>query len=109
MIGSSRPHSMFFELSNGAHAFQRNFIAATNPMHQGPANTTPSSVRWKIGAYFDGVVDRISPIALNRAAIAMMASSRLPCAVAILPFSPSRSKNHSCGGIEHGPTTMAAR
>ena len=84
-------------------------MALKKPMHQGCGSAIPSSVFSKIGACLAGAVERPSLIALKRATIAVIAVSVLPPAVAMRPRSPSRSTNHSWGGMEHGPTTIAVK
>ena len=55
------------------------------------------------------VTDKPSLIALKRPTIAVRAASVVPDALAIWPSSPSRSTNHSSGGIDRGPITIAVR
>ena len=43
------------------------------------------------------------------ATIAVIPANTVPVAVAMRPRSPRRLTNHSSGGIEHGPMTIAVR
>jgi len=56
-----------------------------------------------------GARDKPWLIALKRATIAVIAASTAPEAVAMRPCSPMRWTNHSSGGIEHGPMTIAVK
>lgn len=78
-------------------------------MHHGCGSASPSPVFSNIGACLLGARDNPSLIALKRATIVVIAASAAPEAVAMRPCSPRRWTNHSSGGIEHGPMTMAVR